>query len=322
MKAAYINQVGGIDEIKIGEISMPELHDNEVMIRTLAVSVNFVDTFVRSGGFKTAMDFPFVIGRDAVGTVVAVGTNVSRFHKDELVWTNSMGYEERMGTTSEFVAVPEVRLYSVPQGVDPIKLVSSVHSSATAAILLADILQVRQGQRILIEGAAGHVGTKLVALAKLLGLVVSTTSNIRDFSKLKSLNARTLYDYHLPVSEINGKFDYIIDTSGKVELQDNLSKLTVHGQVGLITAPKTNQFAFNVRSMYMNAQSVKGFVISHASVEQLQHASELVNDSISDGSLLDDEILQLPMEQAASAQDMLVNGQTMGKKIVLIFRTV
>ena len=319
MKAAYINQVGGIDEIKIGELPMPELRDNEVMIKTLAVSVNFVDTFVRSGGFKTAMDFPFVIDRDAVGTVVEVGKDVAGFHKGELVWTNSMGYDGRPGTTSEFVIVPESRLYSVPEGINPIKLVSSVHSSATAAILLADILQVQSGNKILIEGAAGHVGTKLVTLAKSLGLKVSTTSNIRDFSKLKSLGVSESYDYHGTVSAITDKFDYIVDTSGKVDLQDNLAKLTLHGQVGLITAPKTNQFTFNVRQMYTSAQAIKGFVISHASVEQLQHASELLNDNFSAGKLLDDEILQLPMEKAASAQEMLVNGNTKGKKIVLTF---
>ncbi|WP_338231828.1 alcohol dehydrogenase catalytic domain-containing protein [Companilactobacillus muriivasis] len=319
MKAAYINQVGGIDKIKIGEIPIPELHDNEVMIKTLAVSVNFVDTFVRSGGFKTAMDFPIVIGRDAVGTVVEVGKNISKFHKDELVWTNSMGYDGRPGTTSEFVVVPETRVYSVPKGVDPIKLVASVHSSATAAILLADILQVQSGNKILIEGAAGHVETKLVALAKSLGLKVSTTSNIRDFSRLKSLGISESYDYHDSISEIADKFDFIIDTSGKIDLQDNLAKLTLHGQVGLITAPKTNQFTFNVRQMYTNAQAIKGFVISHASVEQLKHASELLNDSFSAGKLLDDEIMQLPMEKAASAQEMLVNGQTKARKIVLTF---
>lgn len=317
MRAAYIEQTGGIDEIKVGELPVPVIKETEVLVKTIAVSVNFVDTFVRAGGFKTKLHFPFVIGRDAVGTVVKVGSNVKGFYIGDLVWTNSMGYDGRQGTTSELVAIPSERLFEVPSGVDPIKLVASVHSSATAAILLDDILQVEEGHHILIEGAAGHVGLKLVSLAKSLGLVVSTTSNKRDFGKLSQNGVQSTNDYHQPVLEIPDNFDYIVDTSGKVDLQDNLDKLNLRGQVGLITAPKSNQFTFNVSQMYTNTKSIKGFVISHATLPQLQKAGSLLNQSFAAGKLLNDEVLQLPMEKAADAQKLLAEGQTQGKKIVL-----
>ncbi|AYE38329.1 NADPH:quinone reductase [Companilactobacillus zhachilii] len=317
MRAAYIEQTGSIDQIIIGDLPMPELTDSEVLVKTIAVSVNFVDTFVRAGGFKTKLAFPFVIGRDAVGTVVKVGTKVDNFKIGDLVWTNSMGYDGRQGTTSEFVAVPKERLFAVPDGVDPVKLVASVHSSATAAILLGDILQVEPDHSLLVEGAAGHVGSKLVSLAKPLGLDVATTSNKRDFAKLTKQGVDSTYDYHQPISNIVETFDYIVDTSGKVDLQANLDKLKLRGQVGLITAPSTNKFTFDVRQMYTSTKSIKGFVISHATLTQLQNAGHLLNKSFAAGKLLDDKILQLPMEQAAKAQKMLVEGQTKNQKIIL-----
>ncbi|MGQ2375844.1 alcohol dehydrogenase catalytic domain-containing protein [Companilactobacillus zhachilii] len=317
MRAAYIEQTGSIDQIIIGELPMPELTDSEVLVKTIAVSVNFVDTFVRAGGFKTKLAFPFVIGRDAVGTVVKVGTKVDNFKIGDLVWTNSMGYDGRQGTTSEFVAVPKERLFAVPDGVDPVKLVASVHSSATAAILLGDILQVEPDHNLLVEGAAGHVGSKLVSLAKSLGLDVATTSNKRDSAKLTKQGVNSTYDYHQPISNIAETFDYIVDTSGKVDLQANLDKLKLRGQVGLITAPSTNKFTFDVRQMYTSTKSIKGFVISHATLTQLQNAGHLLNKSFAAGELLDDKILQLPMEQADKAQKMLVEGQTKNQKIIL-----
>lgn len=317
MRAAYIEQTGSINQIIIGELPRPKLTDSEVLVKTIAVSVNFVDTFVRAGGFKTKLTFPFVIGRDAVGTVVKVGTKVDNFKIGELVWTNSMGYDGRQGTTSEFVAVPKERLFAVPDGVDPVKLVASVHSSATAAILLGDILQVEPDHNLLVEGAAGHVGSKLVSLAKPLGLDVATTSNKRDFAKLTKQGVDSTYDYHQPISNIAKNFDYIVDTSGKVDLQANLDKLQLRGQVGLITAPSTNKFTFDVRQMYTSTKSIKGFVISHATLTQLQNAGHLLNKSFAAGELLDDKILQLPMEQAAKAQKMLVEGQTKNQKIIL-----
>ena len=313
MKAAYIEKNGPASTIKIGQLPIPELKSDEILVKVKAVSVNFVDTFVRAGSFKTKQDFPFVIGRDAVGTVSAIGRDVSQFKTDDLVWTNSMGYDGRMGTSSELVAVPEARLFHAPK-VDPIKLVASVHSSATAAIVLSDVLQVESNHRILIEGGAGHVGTKFIELAKSLGLEVATTSNSNDFEKLQQLGTDKTLDYHEP---IQGNYDYIVDTSGKVSLQNNLDHLNLYGKIALITAPKDNQFDFQVRQMYTKSQSINGFVISHATLKQIQSAGKILNDNFEAGRLLTDEILTMPLDQAAKAQQLLENHQTKNQRIVL-----
>lgn len=316
MKAAYINQTGSYNEIKIGELPTPVVGDNDVLVKVDYVSVNHVDTFVRAGGFETSMEFPFVIGRDAVGTVTKIGNSVTRFNIGDHVWTNSMGYDGRNGVTSELAAIPESRLFKAPD-VDEVQLIASLHSSATAAIVLHDVFGIKRNKNILIEGAGGHVGTKLVQLSKLSGLNVTTTSNARDFERLTELGSDETYDYHNSVLDIHQQFDYIIDTSGKVSLNDNLKKLNLYGQVVLITAPKDNHFTFDVRDFYTSSKSVKGFVISHASLEQIQKAGRVLNYWLSKGYLLDDKCEVMPLDKAAQAHEVLENGQDAGKRLIL-----
>lgn len=317
MQAAVIDQVGSPDQIKVEQIDVPQIRPTEVLVKVLATSVNHVDTFVRSGAFKTKMDFPFIVGRDCVGTIEKIGARVENFSVGQKVWTNSMGYDGRQGVASEYSVLPTELIFPVPDGVDDFQLVASVHSSATAEILLNDVLKVKSGKNILIEGAAGHVGTKLVSIAKINGLNISTTSNQKDFDQLKLLGAKKTYDYADAISDINKKFDYIIDTSGKNELQDNLNLLNRGGQVGLITAPKSDQFDFKVRDFYMNLKQLKGFVISHATLSQIQKAGLFLNQYFQDQKLLDDELIIKTLKDVKYAHSMLENNQNHRQRIII-----
>ncbi len=104
MKAVYIYEQGDPSVIQIGDLPVPEVIPKTVLIKVLAVSVNYVDTFIRSGRYKTQLPYPYILGRDALGEVVEVGNGVTQFTIGDLVWTNSMGYDGRQGVTSESVS--------------------------------------------------------------------------------------------------------------------------------------------------------------------------------------------------------------------------
>lgn len=323
MQAAYINKNGDAQNIVIGELPKPIVSSNEVLIKVNAVSVNHVDTFVRSGSFKTKTNFPFVIGRDAVGQVEEVGKDVTGFSKGNWVWTNSMGYAGRQGVTSEYAAIPADRLFHVPENVEPTQLVASVHSSATAAIVLTNVFSAVSGSSILIEGAAGHVGTKFVQMAHIMGLKVVTTSNTKDFDLLDRLGSDEQLDYEKslkkqfrksPISKV----DYVVDTSGKVSLADNLAVLKPNGHVCLITAPKSNQFKFDVQKFYTQSQTINGFVISNAPLGQIRQAAKFINRLMADGYLLEDGVLEKSYKDAAWAHEKLEKNAKK-KKILLKF---
>lgn len=322
MKAAFIRNTGNYHAIQVGDLPMPVVQQDEVLIKVKAVSVNHVDTFVRSGAFATEMSFPFIIGRDAIGKVVKIGADVENFAIDDHVWTNSMGYDGRQGVSSEFASIPSERLFKIPKDVDEYQLLASVHSSATAAILLNSILKVNPGQNILIEGGAGHVGKKLVTIAKQNNLIITTTSNQKDFECLKNLGVTQTADYNQPISTLNNQFDFIVDTSGKIGLQENIQQLKVLGKIGMITPPKDNLLEFNASEFYTNSKSILGFVISHASLQQLQEANSVISDLFKQGLLLDDDLKMIPIEKAQEAHQMLENNLNHSKRLILKFTKV
>lgn len=322
MQAAYITKTGSYQQIQVGDLPDPVIKPNEVLVKVQAVAVNHVDTFVRSGAFKTELSLPAVIGRDAVGTVQALGSAVTAFETGQLVWTNSMGYAGRPGVTSTLAAIPADRLFPVPVEVAPQQLIAAVHSAATAVILIKSVLKLHAGETVVIEGAAGHVGTKLVQVAHALGIQVLATMNRRDFDRVATLGSQQNYDYQGDFAAAMAQ-QYpqgvagIIDTSGKVALQTNLNLLGLGGRIGLITAPTSNQFTFDVRQLYMQQQQIKGFVISHASLAQLQSAGTIVNQLMSQGRLLDDEYQVLPFSKAAQAHHWVETGHTKAKLILM-----
>src|ERR1051325_10535039 len=127
MRAAYITELGSAETIRIGELPRPTVSGSDVLVRTQALSVNYVDTLIRSGRYPTRTPFPFVIGRDLVGIVAACGEGVDRFRAGDAVWCNSLGHDGRQGSFAEYVIVPDDRLYRLPDGADAADTVALVH---------------------------------------------------------------------------------------------------------------------------------------------------------------------------------------------------
>ncbi|MGP4017579.1 alcohol dehydrogenase catalytic domain-containing protein [Saccharopolyspora sp. 5N708] len=102
MRAAYVERLGGVDEIRVGELPEPVAGPGDVLVDVVATSANPVDTFVRSGLYVTPVPLPLALGRDVVGRVAsdAVG-----FRAGEWVWCNSLGHDGRQGAAAERAAV-------------------------------------------------------------------------------------------------------------------------------------------------------------------------------------------------------------------------
>src|SRR5689334_13246819 len=95
MTVAYVTRPGPADEIRIGRFPVPEPGPSEVLVKVRALAVNHVDTFVRSGAYRTRLPYPFVIGRDLVGTAI---TAAPGFTPGDTVWCDSLGFDGRQGS--------------------------------------------------------------------------------------------------------------------------------------------------------------------------------------------------------------------------------
>ena len=158
VKAAYVERLGDAKSIRYGELPDPVAGPGQVVVRVEAVAVNVVDTLVRSGRWRTEVNFPLAVGRDLVGSVASAGPGVSDLEPGERVWTNSAGYGGRPGAAAELVAVGRQRLYRLPPGADPLAFVASVHPGATAYGALLERARLAAGERLVVVGANGAVG--------------------------------------------------------------------------------------------------------------------------------------------------------------------
>ncbi|TAM81358.1 MAG: NADPH:quinone reductase, partial [Jatrophihabitans sp.] len=158
MDAAYVERLGPVENIRYGRLPVPRIGPTDVLVAVAAVTVNPVDTFVRSGRFATATPFPFVIGRDLVGTVADVGDGAVGFAVGERVWENSLGHGGRQGSFAQYAVVPAERLYHLPDRADPVQAVALAHMAATAYLGLFRRARLRPDETIYIGGGAGNVG--------------------------------------------------------------------------------------------------------------------------------------------------------------------
>ncbi|MCA0297311.1 MAG: NADPH:quinone reductase [Actinobacteria bacterium] len=322
MRAAYILRTGGIDQIRIGPLPVPRPGPTDVLVRVVASAVNHVDLFVRSGAYATHTPFPFVIGRDLVGTVVETGPGVDGFASGDRVWCNSLGHHGRQGAYSEYAAVAADRLYRLPDGVDPLAAAPVLHTAATAYLGLVREAGLSVGETILVGGAGGGVGSAVVQLAEGLGARVIATASPEDVEWCRSCGADVVLDYRsahldeeLRAAAPDG-IDVWWDTSGHHDFGAALSHLTLGGRIVVMAAMGANP-SLPVGALYTRDASLRGFAISNASVEDLADAARTINALLATGRLRSRIAATYRLDEAADAQRRLESPGVRGRILVL-----
>ncbi|KOV67585.1 NADPH:quinone reductase [Streptomyces sp. MMG1121] len=322
MRAAYIEKLGSADVIRYGEVPAPVPGPTDVRVNVLATAVNHVDTFVRSGLFPTQLAFPFVVGRDLVGTVAEVGPGVTGFRVGERVWCNSLGHEGRQGAAAEQAVVAADRLYHLPDGVDPCAAVAVLHPGATAYLALFTHGRLSVGETVVVAGAAGQVGSALVTMAARAGARVLATAGAHDASYCAESGAAEVFDYRAPdlAARIRAAapsgVDLYLDTAGVNDLETSVELLARRGRIVLLAGAGTRP-VLPVGPLYMNDRSVVGFVISHATSDELAEAAGYLNDLLGRGALHPRRIEVLPLSAAAGVHARLERGELRGRRAVL-----
>ncbi|MER6730922.1 NADPH:quinone reductase [Streptomyces puniciscabiei] len=325
MRAAYIERLGTPEAIRHGELPDPCPGPTDVLVDVTATTVNPVDTFVRSGVFRTPLPFPFVVSRDLVGTVAEAGPGAPGFAVGDTVWCNSLGHEGRQGAAAERAVVPADRLYHLPAGVDPRTAVAVLHPAATAYLGLFTHGELRPGETVVVAGAAGNVGSALTVLAVEAGARVVATAAARDADHCRSLGADAVVDYrsdrlldalreHVP----NGA-DLYVDTSGTNDLGLAVPLLAPRGRIVLLAGAASHP-ELPAGALYMKDCSIRGFVISHATTGELAEAAVTINRLLANRRLRPRAITSFPLSAAAEAHRRLEQGETHGRRVVLDVR--
>lgn len=186
MKSARIvvTHYGGPEELRVVEEECPEPKAGEVRVRVLAAGVSLPDLMMREGIHPETPRVPFTPGWDLVGVVDRLGGGVSGIAAGQIVAALPI-----WGAYAEFVCLPQQELVPVPAGVDAAEAVSLVLNYVTAYQMLHHSAKVRPGQRVLVHGASGGVGSALLQLGRLVGLEMYGTCSARGASAVSGLGA-------------------------------------------------------------------------------------------------------------------------------------
>jgi len=220
MKAIVHHRYGPPEVLQPADLPRPVPADGEVLIRTRAASVTSSDGAFRAGDpffarLATGLLRPRrpVLGDGVAGEVEAVGSGVQRFRPGERVVAVT---GVRMGGYAEFLRVSADGVAPVPDGVSFEDAVAVTEGGLTALPFLRDHARVRSGQRVLVNGASGAVGTAAVLLAKHFGAVVTGVCSAANVELVRSLGADEVIDYtRADFTDGRDAYDVIFDAVGK-----------------------------------------------------------------------------------------------------------
>jgi NADPH:quinone reductase-like Zn-dependent oxidoreductase len=216
MKAIVQDRYGGPEALELAEIDRPSLGDRDALVRVHAASIHFGDQMIMRGEpklFRPIYGFGKprnrVPGLDMAGTVEAVGTGVTRFGPGEEVFGTCTG------ALAEYVGTPEDKLERKPSNLT-FEQAAAVPTSGLAALHgIRDAGRVQPGQKVLINGASGGVGTFAVQIAKALGAEVTGVCSTRNVELVRALGADHVIDYTQEDFTQGGpRYDLILDNAG------------------------------------------------------------------------------------------------------------
>jgi NADPH:quinone reductase-like Zn-dependent oxidoreductase len=233
MKAITRQRYGTADVLTLSDVVLPEIAKDELLVRVRAASINRADWFMLTGTpymlrLMSGLRRPRnpVPGRDVAGTVEAVGTGVTGFRPGDEVYAEITG-----GSLAEYARVPQA-LAALKPGNLTFELAATVPLAGNTALhAMRDVGRVQPGQRVLVNGASGGVGTFAVQIAKALGAEVTGVCSTRNVELVRSLGADPI-DYAAADFTTSGqRYDLILDLVGNHSLSALRRALTPRGML-------------------------------------------------------------------------------------------
>lgn len=287
MKAFFLDQYKKDAPLRLRETPEPETQAHDLLVKINATSVNPLDLKIRDGAFKPFLPYrpPFVLGHDLAGTVVRVGTKVTKFKTGDEVYARPS--DGRIGTFAEIIAVNEDDTALKPANLSMEEAASIPLVGLTSWQVFTEASDLKPGDKILIHAGSGGVGTFAIQLAKQMGATVATTVSATNFELVQSLGADLIIDYKTQDLEtVLSDYDVVLCSQDAKILEKSLGVLRPGGKLISISGPPDLAFAraqklnwplqqvmrglsFNIRRKAKRKDVQYSFVFMRASGEQL-----------------------------------------------------
>jgi NADPH:quinone reductase-like Zn-dependent oxidoreductase len=244
MKAAVLT---GYDKngraLEIRDVPMPEMKDNDVLVKIRTARVNPLDNMIIKGEVKMIVpySFPLIMGNELVGIVEKVGKSVRKFQSGDRVYGRME--LKRIGAFAEYAAIDQGAIARVPDYLSDEEAASVPLTALTAMQALA-LMKPKKGDTLFISGGTGSLGAMAIPVAKSYGLTVITNGNGASEERVRRLGADRFIDYKKEdYAKVLSNVDYVLDTLGDRELEKEFSILKDGGSLVSLRGMPNGEFA-------------------------------------------------------------------------------
>jgi NADPH2:quinone reductase len=331
MEAVYIEQGGGVEALRVGELPDASLsRDDQLLIRVMAAGVNPVDTKIRSAPERFPVSLPAILGCDAAGVVEAVGDRVSGFAPGDGVYFSQPGFHGRQGTYAERVAVDAALVARKPESLAFAEAAAAPLVLITAWEALHDRARIQANQRVLIHAGAGGVGHVAIQLARQAGADVAVTVSSDDKAAFaQQLGAERVINYRredvtaavMTWTDHEG-VDIAFDTVGGAVLDSCFPCVKPYGDVITILSPTadTQWGEARKRNLRLSMELMLSPVMLGLEAAK-RHQADILRQCT---TLFDQRRLRIviaerfPLAQAAAAHTCLQEQHPIGKVVLTL----
>jgi NADPH:quinone reductase-like Zn-dependent oxidoreductase len=323
MRAITQFRYGTAEVLTLDTVAVPTPQHDEVLIEVVASGIDRGTCHLMTGtpylvrlvGYGLTKPKRNIPGSDVAGRVVAVGAGVTRFVPGDEVFGIAKG------SLAEYAIANEDNLVIKPANVSFEHAAASAVSGITALQALVDVGRAEPGQRVLIVGASGGVGSFAIQLAKALGTVVTAVASTRSIDFVRSLGADHVVDYTTQdFTEIDKPFDLIVDIGGRNSIRRLRSVLTSTGTLVIVGGEGGNRITGGIgrqlRAMVLSRflqQRLTTFISGahHSLIERLA-------GHIESGAVTPSVRATFPLADAPQAIDQLDTGGATGKTVIIV----
>ncbi len=320
MKAIVYTEYGSPDVLELKEVAQPVPKDNEVLIRVHATTVTTADSMMRRGesmvsriilGLRKPRKKFKIPGLELAGEIESIGKDVKRFRKGDQVY-GFTGFGP--GAYAEYKCMSEEgSLVLKPTNMAYEEAAAVVDGASTALFFLKEKANIQSGEKVLINGASGSIGTFAVQIAKYFGAEVTGVCSSANVELVKSLGADKVIDYTQEDFTRNGeKYDIIFDTVGKSSFSHCKDSLNKNGRY-LVTVMGLTPILQTLWTRVIGSKKVI-FAMSVEKTESLIFIKELIEA----GKLKPVIDRQYPLEQIAEAHRHVEKGHKKGNVVITV----
>lgn len=316
MRAAQFDRYGDSDVLEVRTIPVPGPGRDEVLVRVHASGLNPKDPIVRQGGLRllTGRRFPRGTGYDFSGEVAARGARVADLTHGDRVWGFLDGFLG--GAAAEYVAVPRAWLAPMPQRLGWIEG-AALPLVATTALQGLRVARLESGDRVLIKGASGGVGSAAIQIAKSMGAHVSALASGEGIDHCRALGADGVVDYRRTAPEALGeRFDVFFDCVGQSPYRA-YRRLFTRGGRWVTIAPEPMVYALTPISHAL-APVLGGPRLGYVTVKPRRADLDEIGRLVERGLLRMPVTAMYPLEEIRTAHDVVAQRHGRGKQVVVV----